>query len=91
MDMFRAKFLKALERGGIKKIDETIEHIRSFGVSIDALYEKQFTEGKSPVKKISSTLAAAHFLHDYMKFSNDNSLLPDIERKAPEQRDLWKA
>lgn len=76
MDMFRAKFLKALERGGIKKIDETIEHIRSFGVSIDALYEKQFIEGKSPVKKISSTLAAARFLYDYMKFSNDNSYYP---------------
>lgn len=76
MDMFRAKFLKALERGGIKKIDETIEHIRSLGVSIDALYEKQFIEGKSPVKKISSSLAAARFLHDYMKFSNDNSYYP---------------
>lgn len=76
MDMFRAKFLKALERGGIKKIDETIEHIRSLGVSIDAFYEKQFIEGKSPVKKVSSSLAAARFLSDYMKLSNDSSYYP---------------
>jgi len=76
MDMFRAKLLKALERGGIKKIDETIEHIRSLGVSIDALYEKQFIEGKSPVKKVSSSLAAARFLFDYMKFSIDSSYYP---------------
>ncbi len=76
MDMFRAKLLKALDRAGIKKIDETIEHIRSLGVSIDAFYEKQFIEGKSPVKKISSSLAAARFLYDYMKFSNDSSYYP---------------
>ncbi|MBU4223520.1 MAG: DEAD/DEAH box helicase family protein [Euryarchaeota archaeon] len=75
-DVFRAKLLNALDRAGIKKIDETIEHIRGLGVSIDAFYEKQFNEGKSPVKKISSSLAAAVFIHDYMKFSNDRSYFP---------------
>ncbi len=81
MDMFRAKLLKALDRAGIKKIDETIECIRSLGVSIDAFYEKQFIEGKSPVKKISSSLAAARFLYDYMKFSNDSSYYPILSVK----------
>ena len=76
MDMFKAKFLMALEKAGIKKIEETIEHIRSLGLSIDAFYEKQFVEGKSPVKKISSSLAAAVFLSSYVKFSNDKSYYP---------------
>ncbi len=75
-DMFRAKFLRALEKAGMKKIGETIEHLRSLGLSIDAFYEKQFNEGKSPVKKISSSLAVASFLHDYMEFSNDRGYYP---------------
>ncbi len=76
MDMFKAKLLKALELAGIKKPDETIEHIRSLGLKIDAFYEKQFTEGKTPIKKISNSLVAAMFLSDYMKFSNDRSFYP---------------
>ena len=32
-DMFKAKFMKALEKAGLKKIDETIEKIRSIGAS----------------------------------------------------------
>ncbi|MCZ7362807.1 MAG: ATP-dependent DNA helicase [Candidatus Methanoperedens sp.] len=76
MDMFKAKLLMTLEKAGIKKPDETIEHLRSFGLSIDAFYEKQFVEGKSPVKKICSSLAAAVFLSSYMKLSNDRSYFP---------------
>ncbi|MCZ7398989.1 MAG: ATP-dependent DNA helicase [Candidatus Methanoperedens sp.] len=75
-DMFRAKLVKALEGAGIKKPDETIERMRSFGLTLDAFYEKQFNEGKSPVKKISSVLAAAVFLSSYMKSSNDRSHYP---------------
>ena len=76
MDMFRAKLVKELEKEGIKKVEEAIEHIRSFGLSIDAFYEKQFNEGKSPIKKISSSLVAAGFLSNYMKFSNDRGYYP---------------
>jgi DNA excision repair protein ERCC-2 len=76
MDMFRARLLRALDGAGIKKTEETIEHIRSFGATIDAFYEKQFIEGKSPVKKISSSLAAAGFLSNYIKFSNDRGYYP---------------
>jgi DNA excision repair protein ERCC-2 len=76
MDMFRARLLRALDGAGIKKTEETIEHIRSFGATIDAFYEKQFIEGKSPVKKISSSLATAGFLSNYMKFSNDMGYYP---------------
>ncbi len=75
-DMFRARLLRALEQAGVKKLDETIEHIRSFGLSIDAFYEKQFVEGKSPIKKISSGLVAAGFLSGYMKLSNDRGYYP---------------
>ncbi len=75
-DMFRAKLLMALERAGIKKPDETIERIRGIGLNIDKFYEQQFNEGKSPVKKISSSLAAASFLSNYMKFSNDRGYYP---------------
>ncbi|HEY9207090.1 MAG TPA: ATP-dependent DNA helicase [Candidatus Methanoperedens sp.] len=76
IDMFRNKFLKELEKVGVKKIDEAIEHIRSVGLKIDAFYEKQFAEGKSPVKKICSSLIAAEFLSNYMKFSNDRNYYP---------------
>lgn len=76
VDMFRVKLIKALGGKGIKKPEETIERIRSFGIGIDALYERQFTEGKSPVKKISSSLVAAVFLSNYMKLSNDRSYYP---------------
>ncbi len=76
IDMFKNKFLKELEKVGVKKIDETIEHIRSVGLKIDAFYEKQFAEGKSPVKKICSSLIAAEFILNYMKFSNDRNYYP---------------
>ncbi len=76
IDMFRNKFLKELEKAGVKKHDETIEHIRSVGLKIDAFYEKQFAEGKSPIKKICSSLIAAEFLSNYMKFSNNRNYYP---------------
>ncbi|MCX9084579.1 MAG: ATP-dependent DNA helicase [Candidatus Methanoperedens sp.] len=80
-DMFRAKLMVALEKAGIKKINEAIEHLRSFGLKIDALNEKQFNEGKSPIKKICSSLNAAIFLSDYVKFSNDKSYYPILNVK----------
>lgn len=76
IDMFRIKLLRALGEAGIKKPEETIERMRGFGVTIDAFYEKQFKEGKSPIKKISSVLAAAGFLSNYMKLSNDPGYYP---------------
>ena len=78
VDMFRIKLLKELESAGIKKPQETIERLRSFGLTVDASYERQFNEGKSPVKKISSSLVAAGFLSNYMKFSNDPAYYPII-------------
>lgn len=76
LDMFRVKLLKALDQAGIKKPEETIEHIRSCGLTIDAFYERQFVEGKSPIKKVSSCLVTASFLSSYMKFSNDRKYYP---------------
>jgi DNA excision repair protein ERCC-2 len=75
-DMFREKLMLAFEKAGIKKPDETIERLRSFGLTIDAFYEKQFNEGKSPIKKICSSLIAAGFLSNYLKFSKDKSYYP---------------
>lgn len=75
-DMFREKLLAALNKAGIKKPDETIERLRSFGLTIDAFYEKQFNEGKSPIKKICSSLTSAVFLSNYIKFSKDKSYYP---------------
>ncbi|MFA4956195.1 MAG: ATP-dependent DNA helicase [Candidatus Methanoperedens sp.] len=80
-DMFRAKLMAALEKAGIKKLDDSIEHLRSFGLKIDAFYEKQFNEGKSPIKKICSSLNTAIFLFDYVKFSNDKSYYPILNVK----------
>jgi DNA excision repair protein ERCC-2 len=80
-DMFRAKLMAALEKAGIKKLNESIEHLRSFGLKIDAFYEKQFNEGKSPIKKICSSLNTAIFLSDYVKFSNDKSYYPILNVK----------
>ncbi len=76
IDLFRVKLLKEMEKAGIKKPDEAIEHIRSVGLKIDAFYEKQFAEGKSPVKKLCSSLIAAEFLSNYMKYSNDRNYYP---------------
>lgn len=76
VDMFRIKLLKAFEENGIKKPEETIDRIRSFGLAIDKFYERQFIEGKSPVRKISNSLAVANFLSNYMKFSNDSNYYP---------------
>ncbi len=76
IDMFRVKLVKALGAAGIKKPSELITEMKSFGLKIDALYEKQFNEGKSPIKKISSSLTAAIFLENYMKSSNDRSYYP---------------
>ncbi|PWB52919.1 MAG: ATP-dependent DNA helicase [Candidatus Methanoperedenaceae archaeon] len=75
-DMFREKVIAALGKAGIKKPDEIIERLRSFGLTIDAFYEKQFNEGKSPIKKISSCLGTAVFLSSYLKFSKDMSYYP---------------
>lgn len=75
-DMFREKVIVALGKAGIKKPDETIERLRSFGLTIDAFYEKQFNEGKSPIKKICSCLTTAVFLSNYLKFSKDKSYYP---------------
>jgi DNA excision repair protein ERCC-2 len=80
-DMFRAKLMAALEKAGIKKLNESIEHLRSFGLKIDAFNEKQFNEGKSPIKKICSSLNTAIFLTDYVKFSNDKSYYPILNVK----------
>ncbi len=76
MDMFRARLLKAFGEVGIKKPEETVEHLKGFGLKIDKFYEKQFTEGKSPVKKISSSLLTASFLSSYMQFSNNMGYYP---------------
>jgi DNA excision repair protein ERCC-2 len=76
VDMFRIKLLRALGKAGIKKPEETAEHMRNFGLAIDNFYEKQFIEGKSPVKKVSSVLIAAGFLSNYIKFSDDRSYYP---------------
>jgi len=75
-DMFREKLIAAFGKAGIKKPDEAIERLRSFGLVIDAFYEKQFNEGKSPVKKICSSLTAAAFLSNYLKYSKDKSYYP---------------
>lgn len=80
-DMFREKLIAALEKAGIKKPDETTERLRSFGLIIDAFYEKQFNEGKSPIKKICSSLIAAVFLSNYFKFSKDKSYYPILSIK----------
>jgi len=80
-DMFRAKLMAALEKAGIKKLNESIEQLRSFGLKIDAFNEKQFNEGKSPIKKICSSLNVAIFLTDYVKFSNDKSYYPILNVK----------
>lgn len=76
IDMFREKLLNAFERSGITKAVETVEQLRSFGLIIDALYEKQFNERKSPVKKICSCLTTAQFLSNYLKPSKDMSYYP---------------
>ena len=76
IDMFRVRLLKALAQAGIKNYQETIESMNALGLTIDALYEKQFIEGKSPVKKICYVLAAAGFLSNYMKLSNDRGYYP---------------
>jgi DNA excision repair protein ERCC-2 len=76
VDMFRARLLRALSEANVKKTEETIEQIRSFGLTVDAFYERQFIEGKSPVKKMSSSLAVAGFLSNYIKFSNDSGYYP---------------
>jgi DNA excision repair protein ERCC-2 len=80
-DMFRAKLMVALDKNGIKKLNESIEHLRSFGLKIDAFNEKQFNEGKSPIKKICNSLNAAIFLSDYVKLSNDKSYYPILNVK----------
>ncbi|MCE8423075.1 MAG: ATP-dependent DNA helicase [Candidatus Methanoperedens sp.] len=77
-DLFRLKLMKALENAGIKKPEETIEHIRGMGLKIEAFYENQFKQGKSPVKKICSCLITAIFLSDYMKLSSNRSYYPII-------------
>ena len=87
-DMFKAKLMAAEEKAGIKKPDETIERMRSLGLKIDAFYEKQFNEGKSPVKKISSALIAASFLSNYMKFSNDRSYYPILSVRR-QNKDIY--
>jgi len=87
-DMFRAKLMSAEHKAGIIKPDETIERMRSLGLKNDALYEKQFNEGKSPVKKISNVLIAASFLSNYMKFSNDRSYFPILSVRR-QNRDIY--
>jgi DNA excision repair protein ERCC-2 len=88
MDMFKAKLLKALEKSGIRKSDEIIEHIRSFGLVIDALYEKQFVEGKSPIKKISNSLVAAIFLSSYISLSEDRNYYPILSVRR-QNKDIY--
>lgn len=80
-DMFREKLMLAFEKAGIKKINETIERLRSFGLTIDAFYEKQFNEGKSMIKKTCSSLITAIFLSNYVKFSKDKSYYPILNVK----------
>ncbi len=75
-DMFKNKLVAALNKAGIKKHIDIIENMRSFGLKVDASYEKEFNEGKSQKKKVSQALKAAIFLSDYMKFSNDLSYYP---------------
>ncbi len=88
VDMFRIKLLKALGEAGIKKPEDSVEHMRSFGLTIDAFYEKQFTEGKSPVKKTSSVLTTAVFLSSYLKLSNDRAYYPVLSVRR-QNRDIY--
>lgn len=81
LDMFRVKLIKALGEAGLKVPAETIERMKSFGAAIDAFYEKQFVEGKSPIKKISNVLIASGFLSNYMQFSNDRGYYPILSVK----------
>ena len=76
MDIFKANLLNALNKEGIKNPKKTIEHIRSFGLTMDALYERQFLEGKTPTKKISSALITANFLSNYIELSNSKAHYP---------------
>ncbi len=76
IDMFKDRLLKAEDEAGIKNPAETIDHMKCLGLAIDAFYERQFIEGKSPIKKTSNVLKAADFLSDYMKLSNDMSYYP---------------
>ncbi len=88
VDMFRIKLLKAMGEAGIKKPQDSIEHMRSFGLTIDAFYEKQFTEGKSPVKKTSSVLLTAVFLSNYLKLSNDRAYYPVLSVRR-QNKDIY--
>lgn len=88
VDMFRIKLVKALGEAGIKKPQDSIEHMRSFGLTIDAFYEKQFTEGKSPVKKTSSVLLTAVFLSNYFKLSNDRAYYPVLSVRR-QNKDIY--
>ncbi len=85
-DMFRTKLLKALRSAGIKNPTETIERIRKFGSNIDAIYNQQFTEGKSPIKKISSSLIAAGFLSNYMRATDDQNYYPILGVRRHDNR-----
>lgn len=76
VDMFRNKLINEIEKKGVIKPEETIEHIRSFGLSLDAYYEEQFKEGKNTVKKICSSLSIAIFLSDYLKLPYNNNYYP---------------
>ena len=88
LDMFRVKLIKALGEAGLKAPAETIERMKSFGAAIDAFYEKQFVEGKSPIKKISSVLTASGFLSNYMQFSNDRGYYPILSVKR-QNREIY--
>lgn len=76
IDRFMTDLLKAWNKEGIKNPQETIEHLRSFGVTIDEFYNRQFLDGKSPMKKISNSLMAASFLSTYLKSQNNRGLFP---------------
>lgn len=84
-DFFRIKLLNALGKAGIKKPDETIEQIRSFGLKIDAIYEKEFKEERSSVKKICTCLIAAIFLSDFFKLSNNRGYYPILGVKRQDK------
>ena len=83
-DLFKLNLLNALGKAGIKKPDETIEHIKIFGLKIDAIYEKEFKEEKSSVRKICSSLNAAIFLSVFFKLSNNRGYYPILGVKRPD-------
>ncbi len=76
VDIFRANLLNALDKEGIKNPEEAIKHLRSFGLAMDAFYERQFLEGRTQIKKTSGALLTASFMSSYMELSGSRAHYP---------------